>query len=220
MCVTQMPQFEFFLSHCGKRIRGRLSREGKMDPVIIQDFATITAHVVGDLDVIAPDAEPNPWFCKDIFRKRDLQWAGYIGDFSLQKHALVFGVNLEFIPAWRRAYIKIKEDFAYFSQLLGKHRNFEWHWMRRPGVIAKNPEIKFLSPPRTWTHQVELTIWINELEDILERKKMWSPSIPMRPQIQIMRLVGLPIQLNDRSLITQNIQQTVIDLQPLVDFFS
>lgn len=190
-----------------------------MNQAIIQDFAHITAQVVGDMDIIAPDAEPNPWFCKDIFRKRDLQWAGYIGDISLQKQALVFGINMEFIPAWRRAHLKIKEDFASFSQLLGKHRNFEWHWMARPGVIAKNPEIRFLSPPRTWAFLVELPKWISELEDILEKKKMWSPSIPMRPQFQIMRLVGLPIQLNDISLITQNIQQTVCDLQPLVDFF-
>ena len=187
-----------------------------MNQLFIQDFAAITAQVVGDLE-IRPDAEPNPWFCKDIFRKRDLQWAGYIGDISLQTNALVFGINLEFTPAWRKVYPKIKKNFSFFSEFLGKYRNFEWHWMARPGVIAKNPEIKYLSPP-TWTFKVELKEWLSELEDILEKKKMWSSSIPIRPQIQIVRCVGLPMQLSDTVLITHNIEQTVLDLQLLVDF--
>ena len=183
----------------------------------IQNFAAITAQLVGELDIIADDAKPNPWFCKDIFRKRDLQWAGYVGDFSKQEQALVFGINLEFTPAWRKAYPKIRDNFDYFSKFLHEHKNFEWHWMARPGVIAKNPEIRFLSP-KMWTFQVDLTEWVRELVDTLERKQMWSPSIPIRPQMQIMRHIGLPIQFPDAHLIKQNIQQTVIDLQPLVDF--
>lgn len=183
----------------------------------IQDFAEIAAQLVGKMAIIAPDAFPNPWFCKDIFRKRDLQWAGYIGDFSTEKEALVFGINLEFTPAWRKVYPKIKADFGYFSDFLRRYKNLEWHWMARPGVIAKNPEIRFLAP-KTWTFQVNPAEWLVELEDILEKRKMWSSNVPMRPQIQIMRRVGLPIQLTDKPLIKKNIHQTVLDLKPLVDF--
>ena len=183
----------------------------------IQDYAAIAAQVVGELDVIAHNAKPNPWFCKDIFRKRDIQWAGYIGDISAQEQALVFGINLEFTPAWRKVYPKIKGNFEYFSEFLSQYTNLEWHWMARPGVIAKNPEIRFLSP-NMWTFQVDMTKWLRELEDILDRKKMWSATVPIRPQIQIMRYIGLPIQLSDVPLIKQNVQQTALDLQPLVNF--
>ena len=188
-----------------------------MTDEFILDFAAITTQLVGELDIIAHDAIPYPWFCKDIFRKRDLQWAGYVGEFSQQDYALVFGINLEFTPAWRKIYPKIKGNFEYFSDFLHQHKNFEWHWMARPGVIAKNPETRYLSP-RMWTFQPDLTEWLTELEDILDRKKMWSQSIPIRPQIQIMRYIGLPDQLADDSLIRQNIQQTMLDLEPLVYF--
>lgn len=183
----------------------------------IQEFAAIATRLVGELDIIAHEAIPNPWFCKDIFRKRDLQWAGYVGDFSKQEHALVFGINLEFTPAWRKVYPKIKENPDYLLAFLRKHKNLEWHWMARPGVIARNPEIRYLSP-RMWTFQVNLNEWLDELEDILDRKKMWSASAPMRPQVQIVRYIGIPNQLFDVSLIMQNLHQTVIDLEPLVDF--
>ena len=145
----------------------------------LQSFADITAQVIGELDTIAPDAIPNPWFCKDIFRKRDLQWAGYVGDISEQENALVFGINLEFTPAWRKIYPKIKGGLEYFSQFLRRYKNFEWHWMERPGVIAKNPEIRYRS--RMWTFQVDLAQWLVELEEILDRKKMWAQSTPIRP---------------------------------------
>ena len=84
----------------------------------IQQFADIVVGVIGPLDIFASDAMPNPWFSKDIFRKRDLQWAGYIWDFSRQGKALVFGLNLEFIPAWRRAYPRIKESLTFFTRIL------------------------------------------------------------------------------------------------------
>ncbi len=193
------------------------SRRMQMIHSEIHDYAAIAVQVVGKMDVIAHNATPNPWFCKDIFRKRDLQWAGYIGKISNQEQALVFGINLEFTPAWRRIFPKIKGNIEYFSGLLGKYKNLEWHWMARPGVIAKDPEIRFLSP-NMWTFQVDLTKWLSELEDILEKKKMLSASVPIRPQIQIMRYIGLPIQLSDVPLIKQNVQQTALDLQRFVDF--
>jgi hypothetical protein len=188
---------------------------GNMSGMILADFAAVAARAVGALDVVNPDADPHPWFCKNIYRKKDLQWAGYIGPFSEQKTALVFGVNLEFTPAWRKAYPKIKSNQSRFSELLKMHKNYLWHWWGRPGMITRNPEVRPLSPP-IWTNQVDVQEWIGELEDILDRKKMWSESIPMRPQIQIMRIVGLPNQLNGSDLILTEIQQTVLDLQPLV----
>jgi hypothetical protein len=181
-----------------------------------QDFADIISQIIGDLDIVNPDALPNPWLCKNIFRKKDLQWAGYIGDFSQQEHALVFGINLEFTGAWRRIYPKVRDNYNYFSECLRGYLNFEWHWMARPGVIAKNPEIRYRS--RMWAYQVDVDAWLGDLDSILERRVMWSPSVPMRPQMQIVRCIGLPTQLSDVSLIRQNIQQTVADLQPLVDF--
>ena len=188
-----------------------------MSDANLQDYAIIAAQVVSELDIVNPNAEPYPWFCKDIYRKRDLQWAGYIGPISNQDEALVFGINLEFIPAWRKVYPKIKGRFSTFSELLTQNVNLEWHWMGRPGVIARYPEMRFLSP-RMWAYQVDLDQWIRELEDILDRKTMWSATAPLRPQMQIMRHIGLPSQLTDSSLIRQNIEQTVHDLGPLVEF--
>lgn len=183
----------------------------------IHEYAELAAQVIGDLDIIAPDANPNPWFCKDIYRKRDLQWAGYIGDFSKQTKALVFGINLEFTPAWRRIFPKIEANLSTFSEFLTRHKNFEWHWMGRPGMIAKDPGIRFMDEKK-WTWQVDFSAWLTELENILNGNTKWSETIPMRPQMQIMRCVGLPGQLSDKNLIKQNILQTTLDLQPLVEF--
>lgn len=44
-----------------------------MTTTSLNDYAAIAAQVIGKLDVIAPNSEPNPWFCKNIFRKRELQ---------------------------------------------------------------------------------------------------------------------------------------------------
>ena len=188
-----------------------------MSSSTIQDFAAITSQVIGDLDTIASDAEPNPWFSKNIYRKRDLQWAGYLGPIGSVEKALAFGINLEFTPAWRRVYPKIKDNLQYFSQLLSRYPNYEWHWWGRPGTIAKNPKVKWLTAAML-TNQVDLTTWVSELEDILERRKMWSSNAPMRPQIQVMRQVGLPSQLVESAYIRQNIHQVVHDLEPLVEF--
>jgi hypothetical protein len=188
-----------------------------LSEIALQDFAFLAAQVVGELDVVNPYAEPYPWFCKDIHRKKDVQWAGYIGPISVQEEALVFGINLEFTGAWRKAYPKIESQFSSISELLTRYKNLEWHWMGRPGVIARNPETRWLSP-RIWTFQVDLQHWVHELEDILDRKTMWSATAPMRPQMQIMRHIGLPSQFKDSALIRQNIEQTVLDLWPVVEF--
>jgi len=184
----------------------------------VDKFAAIAAEIVGEIDTIASDAMPFPWFCKDIFRQRDVQWAGYVGEIWQDKHALAFGINLEFTPAWRKVFPRIKGNLDYFSNYLQGFQNLEWHWMGRPGVIAKNPKTSYLSP-NIGTCYVDYTKWLIELDNILEQRKMWSQNIRMRPQIQIMRQIGLPAQLIDEDLIRQNIEQTVVDLQPFVNFF-
>lgn len=189
-----------------------------MTPPHIEDFARIADQVVGKMDVINVAAEPYPWFCKDIFRKRDLQWAGYIGHVNDQENALAFGVNLEFTPAWRRVFPKLKHNIETFSMLLCRHKGYDWRWMGRPGVIAKNPPVRFLSPIVP-TEQIDITKWVRELEDILDRKVMWSVRAPMRPQIQVMRKVGSIDEINEISAVHHNIKQTVNDLKPLVAFF-
>lgn len=184
----------------------------------VDRFAAIAAKIVGEIGTTASEAMPFPWFCKNIFRARDVQWAGYVGEIWHQKQALAFGINLEFIPAWRKVFPKIKGNLDYFSNYLQEFQNLEWHWMARPGRIAKNPKIRYLSP-KVRTCDVDYAKWFTELEDILEKRWKWSSSTSIRPQIQVMRHVGLPTQLTDEVLIKQNIEQTVIDLQPLVDFF-
>jgi len=181
------------------------------------DFKEITSQVIGEIDLYTPNAEPNPWFCKNINRKNDLQWAGYLGQIGSERKALAFGLNLEFTPAWRRVLPKIKSDFQYFSQLLSQYANYEWHWWGRPGVVAKNPKVRVLATA-TWTNQVDLTSWLSDLEDILEKRKKWSLDVPMRPQIQVMRQVSLLNQIMDSTIIGQNIKQIEQELKPLVNF--
>ena len=189
-----------------------------MSILTFDDFAEITRQVIVDLDTITKNADPYPWFCKDIFRKKDLQWAGYLGPIGSERNAMAFGLNLEFTSAWRRIFPKIKSDIQYFSQLIGKYPNYEWHWWGRPGIIAKNPPREIITDPM-WTNQVDFASWVNELEDILEKRKMWSQDVPMRPQIQIMRQVGLHNQILDSKLLSQNIKQIVEELGELVEFF-
>ena len=184
----------------------------------IERFAAIAAKIVREIDTTNSAAMPFPWFCKDIFRDRDVQWAGYVGEIWQQKQALAFGINLEFIPAWRKVFPKIKGNLDYFSNYLQGFQNLEWHWMARPGGIAKNPKVRYLSP-KIRTCDVDYSKWFTELDDILEKRWKWSSSTPIRPQIQVMRQIGLPAQLTDEELIKQNIDQTVVDLQPFVDFF-
>lgn len=84
-------------------------------------------------------------------------------------------------------------------------------------MIARNPPIRFLSPI-VLTYQVDANKWIDELENIINRKIMWSASFPMGPQMQIMRQIRLPAQLGDSSLVRQNIEHVVNDLNSMVEF--
>jgi hypothetical protein len=154
-----------------------------MSTEILQRFAEISEEVIGRLDIVSPEAKPWPWFCKDIFRKRDLQWAGYLGSFSKQEDALAFGVNIEFIPAWRKAFPKIKDNISDFSLSLSKLENMEWHWWGRPGRLMKNPEIKILHDP-IWASQVDVINWLSELADILNGKVLCSETLQCAPRFR------------------------------------
>jgi hypothetical protein len=183
--------------------------------VNIFTYARIVEQVVGKLH-IAPTAKPNPWFSRDIYSPRDLQWGGYVGDLGIHKVAMVFGLNLEFLGAWKRVYPKVKENLPAFIEMLTKHKDLEWHWMSRPTQRSKDPPIKFLSP-NMWTYQVDFEKWLIELEEILYPTKVRKLS-PIRPQIQVMRLIGLPEDISNPALIKQNVEQAVLDLQLLVNF--
>jgi hypothetical protein len=185
--------------------------------VSFRDFANIAEEVIGDLHKV-PTSRPYPWFCKDIFAPNDLQWAGYIGNFAVYKGALVFGINLEFTGGWKRILPKIRTNIQLFSSLLSEFKDLEWHWMGRPAQRYKDPPIKYITP-NMWTYQVDYVDWLSELEDIIDQKMMWKPSVPMRPQIQVMRLIGLPNEMTHKTVIKPNIQQTVLDLQRIVEFF-
>jgi hypothetical protein len=185
---------------------------GEMTYLTFSDFATITSQIIGELDELKLDAKPWPWFCRNIFREKDLQWTGSQG-----QKALALGLNLEFTPAWRRIYPKIKNNPLYFSRLLGNCHNFEWHWKGRPGMIAKDPPTKYLTPV-IWVDQVDLTKWMSDIEDILDKRKMWSSKVPMRPQLSIMRQVGAISQVFDSVILHQSIQKIVDELDPLIAF--
>jgi hypothetical protein len=81
--------------------------------VNVYKYARIVEQVVGELHIV-PTAKPNPWFSRDINSPNDLQWGGYVGDFSAHKQALVFGINLEFTGAWKWCIPKLRETYPFF----------------------------------------------------------------------------------------------------------
>jgi hypothetical protein len=72
--------------------------------------------------------------------------------------------------------------------------------------------------PNVPVSEVDVPSWLTQLEDILERRIMWSDKVPMRPQIGIVRLVGRIDQIDDAALIRQNIQDVVQELEALKSF--
>jgi len=63
--------------------------------------------------------------------------------------------------------------------------------MGRQTQRYKNPPIKHLFQ-RVWTYQVDYDKWVSDLNDILEHTRIWNLNVPMWPQIQVKRLIGLP----------------------------
>lgn len=205
-----------------KRIEIEPKEVKNMTPNYFIKYSEIVENIIDDLDGKEEHGKPYPWFCKNIYRKDDLQRAGYIGPFSKQENALVFGINLEHTPAWKRAFPHIREHADSFSELLSKLMNMKWHWWGRPGQRSPNPPRRTLLQHGSWTSEVDVDRWLKELEDILNREKMWDikTDVTMRPQLQIMRLVGTCDQLLlDEDLIEHNIQQTISDLKPIISLF-
>jgi hypothetical protein len=205
-----------------KRIKIEPKEVKTMTSNCFTKYSEIVENIIGELDRNKEHGKPFPWFCKDIFRKNDLQWAGYIGFFSKQENALVFGINIEHKPAWERVFPHIREHADSFSELLSKLVNMKWHWWGIKGKIRRNPPRDPQLQHEEWTSEVVVNRWLEELENILNRKKLWweDNKTHMRPQLQIMRLVGTCDQLLlDEDLIKHNIQQTIADLKPITSLF-
>jgi hypothetical protein len=178
---------------------------------ILKHYAAVFEKKFSGPIEIRPDAA---WFCKDIRRKKDLQWAGYVGKYSDINRALVFGLNLEFTPAWRRLYPLLIAQSGYLQSIFASLDDAEWHWWGRPGYLVRNPEIEWLQqaiPPS----MVDVLSWLNELEQILDRKKTWSNGRPMRPQMQIMFVVGEPVVPLNELEIVRNMENVYNRLSPL-----
>lgn len=158
------------------------------------DLADAATKVLGPLDTLKPQADPYPWFCKDINRKDDIQWGGYIGPIFDETKALVFGFNLEYTASLKRIFPKLCRETDTFSAMLKSIPGYEFHWWGQSAIIHKNPKVRVLSAP-ILTELVDVNLWMTELENILEKRKGWSESVAMRPQIQIVQRVVQAVRL-------------------------
>jgi hypothetical protein len=181
------------------------------------DLADAATKVLGKLSSVNPQADPYPWFCKDINRKEDIQWAGYLGPIFDEDKALVFGFNLEFTASWKRIFPKLCRETDTFTGLLQNIPGYEWHWWGRSSIIGKNPKVRVLSEP-ILTGELNVNMWLSELEEILEKRQGWSPTIVMRPQVQIVQQVALSNQVCTQDSLISRIQEIVSELKPIVGF--
>jgi len=189
------------------------------DSSILERYAEIFKNKYGGTVEIRPDADPAPWFCKDIRRKKDLQWAGYVGKCSDIERTLAFGLNLEFTPAWGRVYPILTTQSGYLQSYFSGLDDAEWHWWGRPGYLARNPKIEELQKPMPLS-KVDVLSWLNELDQILQSQKtLRSNGRRMRPQMQIMFVVGEPVvSLNDVEIV-RNMESVCSRLNPLISLF-
>jgi len=181
------------------------------------DLTDAATKVLGKLDIVNLQADPYPWFCKDINRDDDIQWGGYFGPIFDENKALVFGFNLEYIASWKRIFPKLCRETDSFSEMLKSIPGYEWHWWGRSAVVNNNPKVRVLAPPIP-VEDVNVNTWLSELEDILEKKTGWSAAIAMRPQIQIVRQVGLSKQASSSSSLSEEIQKVIQELKPIALF--
>lgn len=183
-------------------------------------FNTLTdaaTKVLGKLDMVNMQADPYPWFSKDINRDDDIQWGGYIGPIFEESKAMVFGFNLEYIASWKRIFPKLCRETDTFSEMLQATSGYEWHWWGRSAVINDNPKVRVLAPP-VRAEDVNVNRWLSELEDILEKRTGWSSTITMRPQIQIVRQVGVGRQASGSDSLVADIQKVMQELKPIALF--
>jgi len=181
------------------------------------DLTDAATKVLGKLDTVNLQADPYPWFSKDINRDDDIQWGGYFGPIFDESKALVFGFNLEYIASWKRIFPKLCRESDTFADMLKSIPGYEWHWWGRSAVVNNNPKVRVLAPPIP-VENVSVNTWLSELEDILEKKTGWSAAIAMRPQIQIVRQVGLSKQASSSSSLSEEIQKVIQELKPIALF--
>jgi hypothetical protein len=181
------------------------------------EFADAATKVMGKLSKLNPQADPYPWFCKDINRKDDIQWAGYFGPIFDESKALVFGFNLEYTASWKRIFPKLCRETDTFSDMLKNIPGYEWHWWGRSAIIGKTPKVRELSNPIR-TELVDVNLWITELDDILEKRKGWTANVAMRPQLQIVQQVGSSNQASTSSSLIEGIQKVILELKPIALF--
>jgi hypothetical protein len=181
------------------------------------EFADAAAKVIGPLTTLNPKADPYPWFCKNFNRKDDIQWAGYNGPIFEESKALVFGFNLEYLASWKRIFPKLCRETDTFSGMLQNLPGYEWHWWGRSAIIARNPKYRVLSKPVP-VEQINVNMWISDLEDILERRTGWSSSVAMRPQIHIVKKVASSDRASAPGSLAARIQEIVNDLMPITLF--
>lgn len=185
-----------------------------MPQTTFKDFADATTKVIGKLTSVNPQADPYPWFCKDINREDDIQWGGYLGPIFNESNALVFGFNLEYTASWKRIFPKLCRETDTFTGLLQNIPGYEWHWWGRSSIIGKNPKVRILSEP-ILAGDLNVNMWLSELEEILEKRQGWSPAIVMRPQIQIVQMVALSDQASTIHSLSARIQEIVAELKPI-----
>ena len=182
-----------------------------------KDLTDAATKVLGKLDIVNLQADPYPWFCKDINRDDDIQWGGYVGPIFDESKALVFGFNLEYIAPWKRIFPKLCREMDTFEGLVHAAVGYEWHWWGRSAVVNDNPKVRVLAPP-VRAEDVNVNRWLSELEDILEKRTGWSAAVTMRPQIQIVRQVGRGKQSSGSDSLVTDIQTVIQELKPIALF--
>lgn len=173
-------------------------------------YRDILISAIGKLD--SESSLPVPWFTRNIWHR--LQWTSYIGECQKQDGSLVFGLNLEFTDTWRK--IRPRLSTPLFKDMLARTDNAEWHWYGRPGYICRNPYMLHLSEPIP-VSDLDVDNWLIELDDILDHRRNWDNGRYMRPQIQIMRVVGKASFDESADNVKKNIRRMISDTTPLID---
>ena len=184
----------------------------------VQLFSKIFQPIIEKECVTNTNASPFAYFFCNVFAQKNLQWGGYIGKGFGKQLVLSLGLNLEFLPPWRVAYPNILQNKRTFQNHLRILSDYEWHWLGRPGFIAKNPEVIELSKP-ICASDLNVEAWLEELNDILEKRKTWRNGLQMRPQFLLLGQIGEPDIINQPDIVSKRAKIIVKELSPLIGFF-
>ncbi|MDO8589431.1 MAG: hypothetical protein Q7T82_20605 [Armatimonadota bacterium] len=177
--------------------------------MLVEAYRAAFATEVGYPDQESP--LPVPWFAHNHWNK--VQWAAYIGDCQ-GPGALAFGVNIEFLPVWRK--IRPRLEVGRLKDVLEVIAEDLWNWQGRPGYICRNPGVETLYSPQP-VADVDLAQWLGDLDEILHGNVKWHDGRPMRPQLQVMRRVGNNSLSQDMHEVRGNIRQAMRDMSPLMN---